>query len=660
MTGDGPERPWPVVQIGGELERAEREWIHTNGTGAYAMSTLALMHTRRHHAILAAALEPPFGRYLVLSHAETSVQVGDRSYRLSTHQFPNLAPTPGYRLLQSFAQDPLPRWTYRLGKAELERRLCLARGKNTLIVEYVWRGKGPAQLFLRPLMPLRPVNALMTEHGSMVQRVALKPGAVEIQPMLALPPVTFGHTGVFVGSPDWWRRFEYLEERGVESDFQEDLWTPGTFEIRLEPGVPSYLAVSVGGALPDAPAAMMQQTVDHLLAQDPGPGVAPAVRALSIAADAFVAADIDAPVIVTGYPWYDIRPRDTLIALPGLLLCRGRHATAKAVIATLLDHQHAGLLPDALQPKGQVRAKPSPDATLWLFEAARLLARAVGSDDEFLRRRLYPALRRAFVRLRSHRRRQIWLTSEGLLATGTEGAALTWMDAQVGAHVITPRRGLAIELQALWTRACQTLHDFATAYGDDPTARASSQARHVARQAFRARFWCNEIDYPFDCISEVRDTADAWADPSIRPNAVLALAIDPELFEPWQAAAIVARAREDLLTPRGLRSLAPADRNYRGHYEGRLEEREAAYHQGTAWPYLAGAFVRAALTAAPGDHDVREQLSALLTDMLVGGPVLGQVPQLADGDAPHRPRGCPAQAWSVAEILRALSMDLAE
>src|SRR5690606_30681872 len=125
MTGDGPERPWPVVQIGGELERAEREWIHTNGTGAYAMSTLALMHTRRHHAILAAALEPPFGRYLVLSHAETSVQVGDRSYRLSTHQFPNLAPTPGYRLLQSFAQDPLPRWTYRLGKAELERRLCL-------------------------------------------------------------------------------------------------------------------------------------------------------------------------------------------------------------------------------------------------------------------------------------------------------------------------------------------------------------------------------------------------------------------------------------------------------------------------------------------------------------------------------------------------------
>ena len=228
--------PWPLVHVDGELERAEKEWLHTNGAGAYAMSTLALMHTRRHHGLLVASLEPPLGRHVILSHAETHVTVGDRTHKLSTHQFPGVAATPGYRHLRSFAQDPLPRWTYLLGKHKLERTIALAPGRNALVMRYHWFGPTPARLQLMPLMPLRPVEHLALEHGGMLQRVTLRTGEVEIQPIPTLPPIAFAHRGVFMGSPDWWRRFEYGEDLRRYTDFQEDMWTPGTFELDTRAG----------------------------------------------------------------------------------------------------------------------------------------------------------------------------------------------------------------------------------------------------------------------------------------------------------------------------------------------------------------------------------------------------------------------------------------
>lgn len=651
------EVPWPRVRTNGELDCARYEWLHTNGTGAYAMSTVALMHTRRYHGILVAALNPPFERHVVLSHAEMTVHAQERSYRLSTHQFPNVAPTLGYRLLQRFSQDPIPRWQYRIGKAEFDRTLCLVRGMNAVVLGYRWRGKTPATLTVRPLLPLRPVDELMREHGAMVQRVALRPGEVEIQPMLGLPPITFAHSGVFVGSPDWWRRFEYLQDRQLFADFQEDIWTPGTFDLPLEPDKWGYLVVSVG-PLPSKPAAELErEAIDYLMAQDPGVDRSPVVRGLWVASDVFCVDSCSRPSIVDGYPWYHVRTRDALIALPGLLIARRKLDQAKRVLGTIVKLQHAGFLPETMLPTKK-RARAAPDATLWLFEAARRLAAELGYADPFVRRTLYPALRRAFVRLRSGPRRFAWLTRDGLLANGSDTAALTWMDAHVGQWLVTPRRGLAVELQALWSRACRTLGEFARQYGDEPTRRASDQAHRLVTEAFKARFWCNETDYPFDCISEDRDTADAWADPSVRPNALIALAVEPELFRHWQAAAILARVRDELLTPRGIRTLATNDRNYRGHYEGGPEEREAAYHQGTAWPYLLGFYIRAAIQASPSDPELRLELQQLIEEAIDGAPVLGHLPQLADGDAPFRARGCPVQAWSIGMTLDALVTDL--
>ncbi len=649
--------PWPLVHTAGELERAEREWLHTNGAGAYAMSTVALMHTRRHHGLLVASLDPPHERYVVLSHADVCVEADGRIHRLATHQFPGVLPTPGYRLLESFAQDPLPRWTYRLGRDRFEKSLCLVRGQNTLVLSFDWYGRRRARLEVRPLLPLRRADQLMTEHGGMVQTATMRQKEVEIQPVPQLPPVSFRHDGIFVGSPDWWRRFEYLDDRESGLDFQEDIWTPGSFELTLTPGQTTYLLVSLGD-LPDRdPGELMAEAREQLMAGDPGPEHAEVVRALWVAADQFCADACERPAVVAGYPCYNVSTRDALVAVPGLFLCRGRVDEAKRVLGTLIATQHSGLLAGELRTQGARRAPSSPDATLWLFEAARELVARTGTQDEFVKKTLYPALRRAFVRVTRSDRRLLWLTGDGLVANGAERTPLTWMDAEVDGYPVTPRAGLAVEHQALWSRGTETLAALAAALGDEKIASAARLASDAVRAAFPGLFWCNESAYPFDCLSEQRDTADAWADPSIRPNAVVALAVHPTLFERWQGDAIVRRARDELLTPCGLRTLSDRDPAYRGHYEGRPEERGGSFHQGTAWPFLLGAYARAELALQPNDFELREDLRHAIFDAL-DGPVLGQVSQIADGDDPGRARGCPAQAWSVAELLRTLVVEL--
>jgi predicted glycogen debranching enzyme len=652
--------PWPAIETNGELLPAEREWLHTNGAGAYAMSTIALMHTRRHHGAFVAALPPPLGRHVIISHAETSItpEVERRTFRLATHQFPSLAPTPGYRQLVSFAIDPIPRWVFRIGHHYLERTLCLVRGKNALVAGYTWKGRGSALLQVRPLMPLRPVDRLVSEHGGMMQVISMKPGAVEMKPVPSLPSVVFGHEGMFMGSPDWWRRFEYLADRSDGIPFQEDIWTPGVFEMQLDPGRTVYLVAAIG-TLPEAPPErLVEEAKAVIFAQDPGDDRPESVRALSVAAEQFCLDSTERPAVIAGYPWHATLVRDWVMAMPGLHLARGRSDLVDRALATLLPFQRGGLLPERLPEKGVPRSKPLPDGTLWLFELGRELEQRFGPEHPALRDKLYPALVRAFLRLRSRKRRWVWLSSDGLLVNGAPSVALTWMDAHVGPALVTPRAGVAIEQQALFVQGAATLSRLARAYGHTRLSEIAARQAEISAAAFSARFWCDETDYPYDCLSEARDIADAWFDSSIRPNALIALAVAPQLFQHWQAAAIIERVRSELLTPRGIRSLSPSDAKYIGQFAGSPEEREVSYHRGTAWTHVLGFYARAAIRLAPDDMDVHYDLRGLLEQAVDDGVLFGQVAQLADGDPPHRPRGCPAQATSVAELLRALVVDL--
>lgn len=645
---------WPSVETFGELEPAEGEWLHTNGAGAYAMSTLALMHTRRFHGLLVAALNPPLERHVILSHVETTVEVGGRAYNLSAHQFPDIAPTLGYRWLEQFAQDPLPRWTYRLGKGRLERTLALVRGRNAVVITYVWRGKTPARLTIKPLLPMRPIHELCREQASVAQKVTLRRDEVWVQPISEMPRVVFGHHGVFMGSPDWWRRFEYPEDRRRDVHYQEDLWTPGTFEFVLEPNKPCFLTASSGDPLGVDACTAMAEARQALLALDPGEDRPIEVRALSIAAEQFRVPASERPGVIAGYPWLGMRSRDTLISLPGLYLAQGLVEQSKDVLRSLMNDRIDDLLathtaePDGEEPQECV------DSSLWFLEAVRQLCRRIPHDDPFVRDEAYPVMCAIFRRVRRYPGKLVWLDERGLVVHRSDRGPLTWMDSRSRGEWVTPRHGLAVEMQALWSRGCDTLSMLAVALGDHAMAGEAGAARDRTRDAFRSMFWCYDTNYPYDCLNEIDGTQDR----AIRPNAIIALSLDPALFDSWQAAAIIAMARARLLTPAGLRTLVPENPGYIGHYEGGMDQRRAAYHQGVVWGYLLGPLARAALHANPDDPHLKEEICGWLRDAMQYGPVLGQITQVASGEQPHQAGGCPAQAWSVAELLRTFRMEL--
>lgn len=646
---------WPCIETHGELEPAEFEWLHTNGAGAYAMSTAALMHTRRFHGMFVAALDPPLERYVLLSHAETTVTTRKRVYSLSTHRFPDVAPTPGYRLLSSFAQDPIPRWTFKLGKGLFERKLSLVRGKNVLVVRYVWGGKARAKLTVKPLLSMRPIHELQKEGEGFTQAVTLRPGKVIVQPVPELPPLVFGHSGMFMGSPDWWRRFEYSADRRRNVHHQEDLWTPGVFELLLEPNVPTYLVVGLGDIPETPPSELMAETERFLRALDPGKEHSLAVRALHVAAEQYRVPECSRPATIAGYPWLGVRTRDTLISLVGLYLVTGLVKDAKNVLATITSAQRGGLLLAGLPEASSPNEPASVDSSLWLFESVRELVKLTGPEDEFVQQKMLPVLIGIFDRVTRPTPTLVWLTPEGLLETGGDAEPLTWMDSFARGQLVTPRRGLAVELQALWSRGCDTLARLAEQQGNTQLAHRAKAARDATRSAFKKRFWCQETQYPYDHL-------DASAEPSatqaIRPNALIALSVDPEMFEAWQAQAIVEQARRRLLTPKGLRTLDPKHPHYIGYYEGGMEDRRAAYHQGVVWGYLLGAFARAALRLDPEDFELQMDLRETIVTAMNHGPTLGQIAQLASGDPPFVTGGAPAQAWSVAEFLRTLQREL--
>jgi predicted glycogen debranching enzyme len=665
---DYPETdsPFPHLSIAGDLGRARKEWLHTNGAGAYASSTIASMHTRRYHGLLVAALDPPRGRHVILSHVDASIARLDADGRvrgawdLAKHQFPGTRPESAPLLLHAYAQDPLPRWTYRVADGELEVTLGLVRGQNAVVLRFGFRGPAPVVLSIRPLLAMRPFHELQRENGGMEQRTTMRATEIRVQPRRDLPPVCFRNDGAFVGSPDWWRRFEYLVEQQRGLGFHEDLWTPGTFTVRMESEQVSYLVTAVADLPEGEPEALLGEARAAILRADPGVGTPLLQRRLSIAAEAFRADLAPKPAIIAGYPWFEVWGRDTLIALPGLYLVQGDFDGAIRVLRQVFATMRGGLVFNRIPDEGEAPEFNSADATLWLFEVARLLADRIGDAHRFVTDELLLALRDAFEAVLSGAPDAVHVTAEGLLAARDDArpaSALTWMDARIGGVAVTPRAGCPVELTALWAKGCETLARLARAAGDHALAERALVASTMARAAFRERFWCAATDYPYDVVSEAADGEGAFHDAAVRPNAVLA--VDPDCFTPQQAAAVLDRARQDLVTKVGLRSLAPGEAGYAGRYGGGVAQRDRAYHQGTAWPFLLGFYVRAARRCPEGEA-LAPLLARLVASAAANELAVGQVAELADGDAPHAPNGCVAQAWSVAELLRALAWDLKE
>ena len=343
-----------------------------------------------------------------------------------------------------------------------------------------------------------------------------------------------------------------------------------------------------------------------------------------------------------------------------MYLARGDVDGAKRVLETMVGLLNSdGFLARGIVEDGTSHGKSCVDGTLWLFEVARQLVGKLGAGDPFIAQRLYPTLERVFDRITTQKREPAWLTDDGLLAGAAPNTALTWMDSRAHGELVTPRQGCPVEFQALWFGGTRTLATLAAEYGNHDLQRRASEVSEQLAATFRQRFWCEATRYPYDFLTvDGITTSDADLCDAIRPNAVLALSVAPKLFEPWQAKSIIEVARDHLLTPRGLRTLSPQHPRYIGHFEGPMAARRAAYHQGVAWVYLLGAFARAAMGVDPNDFELQMDIHDVVEQATQGAPLVGNVAQVASGDAPHQPGGCPAQAWSVAELLRTLVVDL--
>lgn len=665
--------------ICGDLDAAlRREWLVTNGIGGFAAGAIAGAHTRRYHGLLVAALRPPLDRTLLLAKLDEWAEMDGAVFPLACNEFQDGAVDPhGYRHLESFHLDGvLPVWRYALADAILQKRVWMAHGHNTTYITYrLERGERPVRLGIVALAnyrdyhgdthtptwtPQLEICAAPQENGhweALDGRVELKVAMFETAtPFYLTASLEEGQPAAaadlrFEALDHLYRNFHWRVEAERQETDHEDLTALGRFYVDLQPGQTLSLVVSTEAVEhADAAAALVaaQARAYELLACAQADHEPAWIQQLVLAADQFIVARDEGHTVIAGYPWFTDWGRDTMIALPGLTLACGRPALAASLLRTFARFVSRGMLPNRFPDAGEALGDAdynTVDATLWYFEAVRAVVDDTGDLD--LLAALFPALQEIVDwHLRGTRFGIHVDPADGLLSAGEPGVQLTWMDAKVGDWVVTPRQGKAVEINALWYHALCLMADFARRLGR-PTAAYDARADQV-RGSF-ARFWRDELGFCADVLDG--PTGD---DLALRPNQLLAVALPHSPLTPPQQRRLVDICARHLLTSIGLRSLAPSDPHYIGLYTGNRRTRDGAYHQGTAWAWLIGPFVQAHLRVYQDPTLARVFLEPFRHHL--GDAGLGSISEIADGDAPFTPRGCPWQAWSVAEVLRAWKM----
>lgn len=644
----------PLLSFGPEVCRdlaagSAREWLETDGLGGYALSTVAGLNTRRYHGLLVAATIPPADRCVLVSGLDETLVAGGERVELSTHRYAGSFHPEGWRHLSEFRLDPFPTWIFEAAGLRLEKSLFLAHGTGTLVVTYRLLG-GAARLEVRPLIAFRDHHSLTHENGALDAAVTAEEGLVSVAPYPGLPRLFVAHDGALVPTGSWYRTLEYEEEWRRGFDFTEDLFQPFLLTFELGGGRGATLVASTRRRkATDAGFLRGKELGRRVALVASRPTSDTAARLLALAADRFLVARDRGTTVLAGYPWFADWGRDAMIALPGLTLVTARPGAARDLLLTFARHAEDGLLPNRFPDSGGPAEFGSVDASLWFVEAVRAFLDATG-DDDFVRRKLWDSLKVIAEAHIAGTRHGIHADDDGLLSSGAPDLALTWMDARVSGRPVTPRRGKPVEIQALWYNALRILQDLARRFAEPALATRWGAMASGAAERFRALFWNPGTASLCDAVE------GAHRDPSIRPNQILAVSLPHSMLDTARAASVLNVVTRDLLTPFGLRTLSPNDPAYRGRLEGDAATRDRAYHQGTVWPWLLGPYVDA-LLRVKGDTprtraEARAALRPLLDFLLAKG--VGQLPEVFDGDPPHRSNGCPAQAWSVAEVLRGL------
>lgn len=632
----------------------EREWLETDGLGGFASSTILGCNTRRYHGLLVAATQPPVGRRVLLSKVEERLRSGAEHIALSTNLYPGAVHPQGYRYVGEFRLDPWPVTIFAGQAWRLQKEVFQPYRRGLTVVRYtLMQADQPLWLHLRPLFACRDYHHLATSGAGFRTDLQRGRDRFTLQPWDANSRVTLIHSaGEFWPDGVWYYQFLYPREQERGLDCCEDLYSPGEIACLLAPGEEISLVATTDPDTEITPnewaeeeRARRQALVSSVSERDL------VGRRLVLAMDQFV---VQRRVkreplltLIAGYPWFADWGRDAMIALGGLLAVPGWEERAKQVLHAFAAHLREGLLPNTFADSGEGAAYNTVDASLWFVHAVRRYAQTT-RDLAGVAEHLYEPVRQILAAYRQGTDFGIGMDADGLLRAGSPQTQLTWMDAKSGDEVFTPRHGKPVEVNALWYSALRTGQYLAERLAAGEGASELGLLAAQARRSFRAQFWNPQRGYCYDCLHE------EGPDASLRPNQIIALALPYALLSREQARSVFRAVTEHLLTPYGLRTLAPFEPGYRGRYEGDQYERDSAYHQGTVWPWLLGPYVTALFSLQGVSDSTRRQARSLLQPLVdhLCEAGLGSISEVFDGDPPHRPGGCPAQAWSVAEVLR--------
>jgi predicted glycogen debranching enzyme len=667
--------PWPGEKPERDARLISREWLVTNGLGGYASGTVSGVITRGFHGYLVPALPSPWGRTMMLNDLVEEIELpGGDKVQLGGEERVGVAPRlNGAEFLSEFRLDlGLPVWRYEVGDAVIEKSLVMPRGQNTVYVNYrMLSGDAPLRLSLRPLIDFRPHNSPVTEHYETRYTLAvIQEDEYEVTALdTPLPPLRIVLHGQGCALTVNRTRIEEVlyrieQSRGYAS--RGSLWSLGQLHVKISRSQDATLVAStedwtVIRAMTPAEALDVEQDRRRRLLDEAGAGAPDETAAeLVLAADQFIitpigrvkdtararAAGEEVRSVIAGYHWFTDWGRDTMISLEGLTLTTGRHVEAAYILRTFAHYVRDGLIPN-LFPEGRNEGLyHTADATLWFFHAVDRFLQVTG--DRSVLRRILPKLEEVVeFHLRGTRFGIHVDPADGLLAQGAEGYQLTWMDAKVDGWVVTPRRGKAVELNGLWYNALRLFERWLAEEGRASESKVIAARAEKARASFNARFW----NPATDCLFDVVDAEGGGNDGAIRPNQLLSFSLANPVLDETKWRPVLEAVHGKLLTPVGLRSLSRDHPDYKASYDGDLRVRDAAYHQGTVWSWLIGPFIDAWLKVHPADTArAREFLEGFVPHL--GEACIGSISEIFDAEPPYTPRGCIAQAWGVAEMLR--------
>jgi len=619
-----------------------KEFVRSNRAGSYTSTTLIYCNTRKYHGLLVAPVEHLDGdRHVLLSAFDETVIEHEDEFNLGIRKYQGDIYSPrGHKYVRDFIADPTPALVYRVGGVEIVKEGILAEKEEQVLLRYtITESDGPIKLRFRPFLAFRNMHALSKANLYVNTKVRFIPNGVASRMYDGYPELhmQFSREAEFVPAPDWYYGIEYNKELRRGYDFKEDLFVPGYFELRVKKG---DVIVFAAGTAEANPTQLKRKFSLEAVKRIPRDSFK---NCLINSAQQFIVKKDNKTEIIAGFPWFGTWGRDTFISLPGLTLAVGDTETCKAVLDTQVSRLKNGLFPNMGSENDP--AFNSVDAPLWFFWALQQYARAVKSYAG-LWKTYAPAIQNILTAFRHGTRFGIGMRENGLIWAGAPGKALTWMDAVVHGVPVTPRAGFAVEINALWYNALMFSLELARKAKDETFVSEWTELPALVKTSFLAQFWDPKKGYLADVTTEKEKD---W---SIRPNQVIATSMEYTPLEPEMKKAVLDVVERDLLTPRGLRTLSPTNENYHGIYKGTQEQRDLSYHQGTVWPWLLEHFCE-------GYISIYKESGVGFLERLIRGfePVMtelgiGTIPEIFDGDPPHRARGAISQAWSVAALLR--------